>query len=124
LRKIFAVIAASALLVTMAGCSSINSVAAMYDTLNPEQKAFVDKACTGLQHQVARKEALRAGRPGLALKHLRALQGQGEGVLLETLVGCLVGWLGEWVGGWLVGRVGWLVGWLVGRGPVASSDSV
>jgi len=35
LRKIFAVIAASALLVTMAGCSSINSVAAMYDTLKP-----------------------------------------------------------------------------------------
>ncbi len=35
MRKLFAVIAASALVVTMAGCSSINSVSAMYDTLKP-----------------------------------------------------------------------------------------
>jgi peptidylprolyl isomerase len=35
LRKIFSAIAASALVVTMAGCSNINSVAAMYDTLKP-----------------------------------------------------------------------------------------
>lgn len=35
MRKIFAAIAASALVVTMAGCSNINSVAAMYDTLKP-----------------------------------------------------------------------------------------
>ncbi len=35
MRKLLAAVAASALLVTIAGCSSINSVSAMYDTLKP-----------------------------------------------------------------------------------------
>jgi hypothetical protein len=66
--------------------------AAMYDTLNPEQKAFVDKACTGLQHQVARKEALRAGRPPPAVPdsecylHLQARGGRGKSYVTKCII--------------------------------------
>jgi hypothetical protein len=64
----------------------------MYSTLNPEQKAFVDKACTGLQHQVARKEALQAGRPPPAVPdsecylHLQARGGRGKSYVTKCII--------------------------------------
>jgi hypothetical protein len=39
------------------------TLTAMYQTLNPEQSAFVDKAYRCLQHQVARREALKNRTP-------------------------------------------------------------
>jgi hypothetical protein len=60
------------------------SYEAMYATLNGEQRAFVDRACRALQHQVARKEALRQGLPEPDIPnderylHLQARGGRGK----------------------------------------------
>jgi hypothetical protein len=65
---------------------------AMYDTLNPEQRAFVDKACKGLQHQVARREALKNRTPVPDIAdderyfHLQARGGRGKSYVTKCII--------------------------------------
>ena len=64
----------------------------MYATLNPEQRAFVDKACIGLQHQVARREALKDRRPLPPIPdseryfHLQARGGRGKSYVTKCII--------------------------------------
>jgi hypothetical protein len=65
---------------------------AMYATLNEEQRAFVDKACIGLQHQVARREALKERRPVPDIPdderyfHLQARGGRGKSYVTKCII--------------------------------------
>ena len=65
---------------------------AMYETLNPEQRAFVDKACRGLQHQVARREALKNRTPVPDIPdneryfHLQARGGRGKSYVTKCII--------------------------------------
>jgi hypothetical protein len=65
---------------------------AMYKTLNGEQKAFVDKCCRALQHQVARKEALKQDLPEPPIPdeerflHLQARGGRGKSYVTKCVL--------------------------------------
>jgi hypothetical protein len=65
---------------------------AMYETLNHEQKAFVDKACKCLQHQVVRREALKNRTPlpdipdSECFLHLQARGGRGKSYVTKCII--------------------------------------
>ena len=65
---------------------------AMYETLNGEQKVFVDKCCRALQHQVARKEALKQDLPEPSIPdeerflHLQARGGRGKSYVTKCIL--------------------------------------
>jgi hypothetical protein len=65
---------------------------AMYKTLNGEQRAFVDKCCRALQHQVMRKEALRQDQAEPHIPdeerflHLQARGGRGKSYVTKCVL--------------------------------------